>query len=84
MEKIFLTNGSGKFFDIDNADVFKTTESEDCVYHTCHGSWVLVEKGETEEITELSPEEAAQWFVENEYEFNDIPDELQKFAGEEI
>jgi hypothetical protein len=87
MEKIFLTEHPGKFFDVENAEEFKSEKTKEVLYCTTKENWVLTNGPfyfPDTEVKELTPEEAALWLQDNGYDFDDIPADLQDYCGEEI
>ena len=95
MTRIALTDGSGKWFDIDKAEKFSDASYWDgsnnvsksasqynhhALYRTASGKWVLnfwsQWQGTRETYEEITDQEAAEWFAINEYDDDDIPEEL--------
>lgn len=95
MNRIALTDSSGKWFDMDKATEFKnhyfwdgnnnTSKSagkynHESIYRTASGKWVLEFtsqwQGINDSYTELDDEDAAAWFMKNEYSDNELPEEL--------
>ena len=103
MARIALTDGTGKWFDVDKAQKFKDAEDWDgnnnismsageychhMLYRTASGRWILDRwsqwQGDNETYTEITDQEAAEWFMKNEYEDSDIPDDLLTLLADDI
>lgn len=98
MNRIALTDNSGKWFDMDKTTEFKNRyfwdgynnvsksagkHNHESIYRTANGKWVLEFTSQWQDIndsyTELDDEEAAAWFMKNEYDDYDIPEGLLPF-----
>ncbi len=103
MARIALTDGTGKWFDVDKAQEFKEdvywdgnnnvskSAGQYChhhLYRTKSGRWVLNRwsqwQGTPETYIEISDQEAAAWFMKNEYDNDDIPGDLLALLAHEI
>lgn len=72
-----------------NNQISKVTGSQwnhESLYRTASGKWVLNTysqyQGSIETYEIITPEEAAQWFVKNEFEDNQIPECLKAVIGD--
>jgi len=58
------------------------------LYRTTSGKWILNGwsrwEGSQETYIEISNQEAAEWFMKNEYDDSDIPEDLLKLIADEI
>ena len=58
------------------------------MYRTKSGKWILHYwsqwQGDNESYQEIDDEEAAKWFMKNEYEDEDIPEDIFKLLADSI
>ena len=104
MARTTLTDGSGKWFDIDKAERFDERMTWDgsnmvsmcsggkfshhILYKTKSDKWILHYwsqwEGNNNQYTEIDNEEAVKWFMKNEYEDEDIPEDIFKLLADSI
>ena len=84
MRRQILTDGSGRWFDLDTAERFdeatvwdgrnrisRATGSQwdhETLYHTKHGHWWSQWQGTLDRLEEIDEAEAARWLIQNGYD----------------
>jgi hypothetical protein len=90
MKKVFLSDNSGRFFDLETAKAFNQRTAETAIratlFMTSSGKWIkrftypLNQNDET--FTEISEKDAARWFLNQRFPDNEIPAELTEAIKE--
>lgn len=88
-----LTDGTGRFFDADNAELLAKVQKsqegdhEESVWYTAKGMFVLEKVGygqsqdEQRDCLEITPTEAVAWLCDNGI---DVPPWFEHLGGEEV
>ena len=93
MKKIFLSDNSGRFFDLETAKAFNQRKYDSplskTMFMTSSGKWIEQvslpgnpKNANVDSFNEISEKDAARWFLKQGFPDNEIPAELTEAIKE--